>query len=42
MELKKQKKFLVFKIFAFDRGEQILKIQNSILVIGSQYVTKNP
>ena len=43
MERKKnQKKFLIFKIIAFELGEKILIFSNRILLIGSQYVTKHP
>ena len=42
MEQENPKKFLVFKVIAFEAESAILYFWNSALVIGSQYVTKQP
>ena len=40
MEQENQRKFLVFRIIAFERCQKILIFSNRMLVIESQYVTK--
>ena len=42
MEKKKEKIFLVVRIISFEPGQQILIFSSRILLIGSQYVTKQP
>ena len=42
MEQENPKKILVFKIIAFEAGSTNLIFSNRIVVIGSQYVTKEP
>ena len=42
MEQKNSKNLFIFKIFLFEQDPQILIFSNKILVIGSQYVTKQP
>ena len=42
MEQRNEKKIVVFKIIAFEPNQQIVLFLNRILLIGSQYVTKQP
>ena len=42
MEQKNKKKILVFKRIRLEQNQQILIFSNRILIIGSQYATKQP
>ena len=42
MEQESLKMFLILKIIVFESGSTILIFSNRMLVIGSQYITKQP